>query len=557
MGIIIDGSQKNISIHQSFWNALTENGSDSLALSQLWLCGINKDNLRNIISIITSNINQYENDSWGVNVGEVVLNDSKWDSVTPASSTGDVYLLSRGVSFLGDGINVSRVGVSQIGAHKGLISDGRTELSTVNITFLETNVSFADGVLRPWSVLVGHRSLKDQSLRCDIELYALEKWELTQPFKVRKSLVLKNAVPVSIDAEEYNYTGDKLIERQIQFAFDRYELRIYPTVSNETQNSGIQIEGDKKVDNIDNTSINANEKNDIENIENIEILEKSNIQDTLIIENNTKDSSPDDTSIIVEQNSNLRDFSIIYVDINSNLNKPSINGDINSDLLDRPSINGDMNGNIPDLVNITGDINSDLLDKPSINGDINSDLLDRPSINGDMNGNIPDLVNITGDMNGNIPDLVNITGDINLNLNISAEINTDLNINVNDTPTISPEINNYINNNNTKVNILANPDINDNLNIKSNISPEINNYINNNNTKVNILANPDINDNLNIKSNIKSDISNTSPEIKYIPRSDIIDAAKINWTQGRPNEDNPVILSNIKPNIGDIISVRL
>lgn len=500
MGIIIDGSQKNISIHQSFWNALTKNGSDSLALSQLWLCGISKDNLRNIIKIInsdTNGINKYEEMSWAVNIEGPALNDSKWDSVTPASSTGDVYLLSRGVSFLGDGINVSRVGVSQIGAHKGLISDGRAELSTVNITFLETNVSFADGVLRPWSVLVGYRSLKDQSLRCDIELYALEKWELTQPFKVRKSLVLKNAVPVSIDAEEYNYTGDKLIERQIQFAFDRYELRIYPTVSNETQNSGIQIEWDKKVDNIDNTSINTNEKNDIENkteninytekyniqsLENIEILEKSNIQDTPTIENNTKDSSPDDTSITVEQNSNLRDFSIIYVDRNRYIR-------------DRPRLRSDMNAY--------------LKDKPKIKSDINSDLLDKPSINGDMNDNISDSINITGD--------------INPNLNIGAEINTDINLNVNDAPSVSSDINNYINDN----------------------------------TKVSTVSKPDINDNINIKPNIKSDISNTSPEIKYIPRSDLIDASKINWTPGRSIEDNSVILSNIKPNIGDTISVRL
>ncbi len=497
MGIIIDGSQKNISIHQSFWNALTENGSDSLALSQLWLCGISKDNLRNIIGIINNNINQYENDSWEVDVGSVVLNDSKWDSVTPASSTGDVYLLSRGVSFLGDGINVSRVGVSQIGAHKGLISDGRTELSTVNITFLETNVSFADGVLRPWSVLVGYRSLKDQSLRCDIELFALEKWELTQPFKVRKSIVLKNAVPVSIDAEEYNYTGDKLIERQIQFAFDRYELRIYPTVSNETQNSGIQIEWDKNIDNTDSSSIDAKEKNDIENkseninyneksniqsIEDIAINEKSNIQDTPSIENNTKESSPDDTSIIVEQNSNLRDFSIIYVDRNRYIR-------------DRPRVRSDMNAY--------------LKDRPKIKSDINSDLLDNPSINGDMNDNIQDSINITGD--------------INPNLNIGAEINTDINLNVKDAASVSSDINNYISDN----------------------------------TKVNINSNPDINDNLNIKPNIKSDELNTSPEIKYIPRSDLVDAAKINWTPGRPIEDNPVILSNIKPNIGDTISVRL
>ena len=47
MPIRINGSNKEFSVHKAFWNALTAN-SDSLALSQLWLCGINKNSLRKV-----------------------------------------------------------------------------------------------------------------------------------------------------------------------------------------------------------------------------------------------------------------------------------------------------------------------------------------------------------------------------------------------------------------------------------------------------------------------------------------------------------------------------
>jgi hypothetical protein len=232
MPIKIDGSE-SISLHDAFWTALTNN-SDSLALSQLWVCGINSISLAYITGVIANEIGSYETDSWGVgyDVSSVIMNPKNWDKVTHERA-GDVYLWTRGVSFIGDGINISRIGSQQTGAIKGMISDGRNDLSTANITFLESNVSFVDGILRPWSVLVGYKSLKNENLRCDIELFALEKWNLKDPLKVRKSLVLRNAVPVNIDTEEYNYTGDKLIERQVQFAFDRYELRIYPATTDE------------------------------------------------------------------------------------------------------------------------------------------------------------------------------------------------------------------------------------------------------------------------------------------------------------------------------------
>ena len=235
MPIKVEGGTNNISIHQKFWNTLTKN-SDSLALSQLWLCGFNIKQLTTVGKQIASKLDGYEQKSWSddqTKVNATVLNLSNFDSVSKPSA-GSIYMFTQGASFIADGINTTRLGSSHVGATKGLIGDSRLDLNATNITFLESNVSFVDGLLRPWSVLVGHRSLKDQLLRCDIQLFALEKWSLKEPLRVRKSMLFKNAVPINIDAEEYNYTGDKLIQRQVQFAFDRYEMKIYPDISRES-----------------------------------------------------------------------------------------------------------------------------------------------------------------------------------------------------------------------------------------------------------------------------------------------------------------------------------
>jgi hypothetical protein len=228
-------NESNTSVHASFLDALTKN-SDSLALSQLWVCGIDQKKLSEISDTISTWLPEYE-EGWK-NSGNPTFsrteNPANWSNVGTGSNA--VFLWARGISFVGDGINSSRVGVGQSGAIKGLIVDGRTDFNAVNITFLESNVSFVDGMLRPWSVLAGYKSLKDISLRCDIEFFALEKWKLNEPLKVRKSLLLRNAVPVSIDSEELNYSGDKLIERQIQFVFDRYEMKIDNSTNETTIN---------------------------------------------------------------------------------------------------------------------------------------------------------------------------------------------------------------------------------------------------------------------------------------------------------------------------------
>lgn len=247
MPILIEGGPKNQSVHNSFWNTLTKN-SDSLALSQLWLCGIDRKKADSIAKIIGTDLNLFEVDAWNIGdgssqteVNNVIFNDANWNSI---KSGRMVYMWVQGISFIADGLNTTRVGVSQTGAIKGLIGESRLDLNAANITFLESNVSFIDGFLRPWSVLVGYKSLKDQTLRCNIELFALEKTELTSPLKVRKSMLFRNAIPINIDQEEYNYTGDKLIERQVQFAFDRYESRVYPKLYSKSQRSPYELIGD-------------------------------------------------------------------------------------------------------------------------------------------------------------------------------------------------------------------------------------------------------------------------------------------------------------------------
>ena len=74
-------------------------------------------------------------------------------------------------------------------------------------------------------VLVGHMSLKNFDIRIPrIELACFQKMGFGESLKKRKGFLLEYAAPVNIDTEEYNYTADKLIDRQIQFAYTKYTV---------------------------------------------------------------------------------------------------------------------------------------------------------------------------------------------------------------------------------------------------------------------------------------------------------------------------------------------
>jgi hypothetical protein len=214
-------------VQDRFYDALV-GISNSFALSQLWVVGIDSKDIQKIQLYSEHSANKFEkftpdDDN---NVMRASFNFNKGWMV------GDTYcLLARGAVFPGDAFNVERVGVNNSGALKGLVGTGRADLQNVTLTFLETNMSVADTFFRPWMIHVGFKSLKDDRLKIPIKLVCFQKAGVNQPLKVRKILTLEQSVPINIDSEEFNYSDGKIINRQIQFAFNRYQIESHPELT--------------------------------------------------------------------------------------------------------------------------------------------------------------------------------------------------------------------------------------------------------------------------------------------------------------------------------------
>ena len=134
-------------------------------------------------------------------------------------------LFAQAVKIPGDGINTSRVGPDNMGLIKGVISNGRKELETINISFLDTNFSFTDLNLRPWTIMVGHKGLKDSTLKTSINIVQLAKAGPGKFLQPRAHWIFHDAAPISIDTQQYDYGADKVIQRQIEFAYNYYTMQ--------------------------------------------------------------------------------------------------------------------------------------------------------------------------------------------------------------------------------------------------------------------------------------------------------------------------------------------
>ena len=146
------GSTTNIQQH--FYNSLTST-TNNLGLSQLWLVGISQSDLQAINTINSTLLNRYEGDThpWNIFTDAAKALETIW------FIGGTYYILAESVTFPGDSLTVSRAGVDQTGALKGLIGEQRNDLSNITISFLETSQSIADLVFRPWMITWGLKVL--------------------------------------------------------------------------------------------------------------------------------------------------------------------------------------------------------------------------------------------------------------------------------------------------------------------------------------------------------------------------------------------------------------
>ena len=140
-------------------------------------------------------------------------------------------LFANSVTIPGDGMNVTKIGPEGSGLIKGNISSGRQDMGHVTLSFLDTNMSFCDYNIRPWAIYASHRSLKDPAVKTTLTVMQLAKTGYNKPLLPRAIWTFWDACPVNISSQEWNYGGDNVVSRQVEFAYNYYSLNADPGIT--------------------------------------------------------------------------------------------------------------------------------------------------------------------------------------------------------------------------------------------------------------------------------------------------------------------------------------
>jgi len=180
---------------------------------------------RNILPAITKALT-YEGRQWQIDKAAqaVLANDFQ-------STKGCVFAQAIGIP--GESLVVNPEGNIMSNAFlRSYVGQGRNQMPEMRMTFLDTNVSFADNFLRPWVIATGNFGMwagtfedQNENYRTDITCYKLGAYSPATPPSVSLAMTFYGACCTSVSEEELNYTPvTSPVMREAKFIYNYYSI---------------------------------------------------------------------------------------------------------------------------------------------------------------------------------------------------------------------------------------------------------------------------------------------------------------------------------------------
>lgn len=165
---------------------------------------------------------QFEPQKWNIEKAIETTLDTDYQEVKGC-------MFAQAVSMPGESSVANPEGLQQSGFIRTFAGGGRDPFANLQISFLETNVSFVDNVIRPWVIATAHLGMIARSgadnYRCNISVYKLGIIATDKPPFVLQRYTFYGACPISVTGEEYNYTQTTSpINREASFVYHYYTL---------------------------------------------------------------------------------------------------------------------------------------------------------------------------------------------------------------------------------------------------------------------------------------------------------------------------------------------
>lgn len=209
-----------------------ESWISAIPLQSQWIAVIDPyPNALNSILLKTLERTEGNNNAYNINAAKVALTNFANQKIVGC-------IFANGVTIPQEKFNVSAVSVNNNrGFIPGIIASNRDNYSTgFNMTFLETNTSFIDFVIRPWVILAAHYGFvarpgdipgkRDKNnIKCNITLLHYTRTYQNVSMIPRKVFRFYNCAPLSVSTQEYSYVEpDSPKSYAVQWAYSHYTV---------------------------------------------------------------------------------------------------------------------------------------------------------------------------------------------------------------------------------------------------------------------------------------------------------------------------------------------
>ena len=171
----------------------------------------------------------YEPKSWGLDIEKKKLIgniESKYNYKC---------LFANGVNLPGESFGQKRVGMADLfsdnsgGLLSGVISTSREQKTALNISFLETNASFIDAVIRPWIVAATHYGLyaratdSPYNVKTDIVVLMFDH-KTNSKSVIRKKFTFFGCVPTSFGEQQITFGKADTTITSVSWLYSNYSI---------------------------------------------------------------------------------------------------------------------------------------------------------------------------------------------------------------------------------------------------------------------------------------------------------------------------------------------
>jgi hypothetical protein len=199
----------------------------NIPLKTSWVLVIEAENKSNLLNNIT-NLRTYEQGAWNVRQSAGLIVDKALDN-----TVGCIF--AQGIILPGENIGIDYAGITEENSKRGFINapfiKGRSNFEPLEVGFLETNNSFVDTFLRPWSIVVAHKGLiatnNESSIKATIKLHQLARnGKDDKGALIRKTFIFENCAPINVSNESLDYApSTDFPKMQAKFAYSRYYIQ--------------------------------------------------------------------------------------------------------------------------------------------------------------------------------------------------------------------------------------------------------------------------------------------------------------------------------------------